>query len=180
MVGALAMPGFIAYLHPIDETHLLGIGREQAPNSGPMQVKIALLDVSDLANPKNIATQLVGQGFSWSDALWDPHAFTWLGANQTLAIPFADFASNDFVSDLRLFHVDPATGITPLGSLSMADVYLTYIGVNWSWSWSPYIRRAILADEFVYAISDAGVRSARVADLPAYLKTVQFPPLVFP
>ena len=180
MVGALEMPGFIAYLHPIDETHLLGIGREQAPNSGPMQVKVALLDVSDLANPKNIATQLVGQGFSWSDALWDPHAFTWLGANQTLAIPFADFATNNFVSDLRLFHVDPATGITPLGSLSMADVYLTYIGVNWSWSWSPYIRRAILADEFVYAISDAGVRSARVADLPAWLKTVQFPPLVFP
>jgi len=32
----------------------------------------------------------------------------------------------------------------------------------------------------VYAISDAGVRSARVADLPAWLKTVQFPPLVYP
>jgi uncharacterized secreted protein with C-terminal beta-propeller domain len=179
-VAALQMPGFIAYLHPIDDTHLLGIGREQAPNSGPMQVKISLLDVSDLSNPKNIATQLVGQGFSWSEALWDPKAFTWLGANKTLAIPFADFAANDFVSDLRLFHVDPATGITPLGSLSMADVYLTYTGTNWSWSWSPYIRRAILADAFVYAISDAGVRSARVADLPAWLKTVQFPPFVFP
>ena len=179
-VAALEMPGFIAYLHPIDDTHLLGVGREQAASSGPMQLKIALLDVADLSQPKAIATQLVGQGFSWSAALWDPKAFTWLGANKTLAIPFADFASNNFVTDLRLFHVDPATGITPLGSLSMADVYLTYTGTNWSWSWSPWIRRAILADDFVYAISDAGVRSARVADLPAWLKTVQFPPLVYP
>jgi hypothetical protein len=180
VVGALEMPGFIAYLHPIDPTHLLGIGREPAPGGGPMQLKIALLDVTDLGQPRNIATQLVGQGWSWSDALWDPKAFTWLSANKTLAIPFADFASNDFVSDLRLFHVDPTTGIQPLGSLSMADVYLTQSGPNWSWSWSPWIRRAILADDFVYALSDAGARSARVADLPAWLKTVHFPPLVYP
>ena len=121
--------------------------RAAAPGGGPMQLKIALLDVTDLRQPQNIATQLVGQGWSWSDALWDPKAFTWLSANKTLAIPFADFASNDFVSDLRLFHVDPATGIQPLGSLSMADVYLTQSGPNWSWSWSPWIRRAILADD---------------------------------
>jgi hypothetical protein len=31
----------------------------------------------------------------------------------------------------------------------------------------------------VYAISDAGVRSAMVASLPAWLKTVTFPPLVY-
>lgn len=45
------------------------------------------------------------------------------------------------------------------------------------------IRRGILADsaegQFVYAISDAGVRSAKVASLPAWLQTVKFPPLVY-
>jgi hypothetical protein len=179
-VAALEMPGFIAYLHPIDDTHLLGVGREAAPGGGPMQLKIALFDVTDLTAPHPLAIALVGEGWSWSDALWDPKAFTWLPANKTLAIPFADFASNDFVSDLRLFHVDPASGIQPLGSLSMADVYLTQSGPSWSWSWSPWVRRGILADDFVYAISDAGARSARVADLPSWLKTVQFPPLVYP
>jgi hypothetical protein len=65
----------------------------------------------------------------------------------------------------------------------MADVFLTYSYENWSWSWSPSVRRGILADsadgQFVYAISDAGVRSAKVASLPAWLKTVKFPPLVY-
>ncbi|HUM13613.1 MAG TPA: beta-propeller domain-containing protein [Myxococcaceae bacterium] len=182
-VGELQMPGFISYLHPIDDTHLLGVGREPG-SAGMMQLKVALLDVADLANPKALATQLVGQGWSYSDALWDPKAFTWLPAQKMLAIPFVDYGSQTFVSDLRLFKVDPASGIQPLGSLSMADVYLSWSYENWSYSWSPWVRRGILADaqdgQYVYAISDAGVRSAKVASLPVWLQTVKFPPLVYP
>ncbi len=65
----------------------------------------------------------------------------------------------------------------------MSDVYQTWSGEGWSWSWSPWIRRGILADspdgQYVYAISDAGVRSAKVASLPAWLQTVKFPPLAY-
>jgi uncharacterized secreted protein with C-terminal beta-propeller domain len=185
-VGELEMPGFIAYLHPVDDTHLVGIGREVSftPAGETAQVKVALLDVTDLSNPKAQAVQLVGEGFASSDALWDPKAFTWLPAQKMLAIPFADYATQTFVSDLRLFQVDPAGGtIQSLGSLSMADVYQTWSGEGWSYSWSPYIRRGILADspdgQFVYAISDSGARSAKVASLPAWLQTVKFPPLVY-
>lgn len=185
-VGELSMPGFIAYLHPVDDTHLLGIGREVTftQTSETAQVKVALLDVTDLSAPKVQAVQLVGQGFAYTDALWDPKAFTWLPSQKMLAIPFADYGGMNFVSDLRLFQVDPAGGsIAALGSLSMADVYLTWSGEGWSWSWSPYVRRGILADspdgQYVYAISDAGARSAKVASLPAWLQTVKFPPLAY-
>ncbi|HET6984252.1 MAG TPA: beta-propeller domain-containing protein [Myxococcaceae bacterium] len=186
-VGELEMPGFISYLHPIDDTHLLGIGREVnfTPMGETAQVKVALLDVTNLSDPKAQAVQLVGQGFSYSEALWDPKAFTWLPSQKMLAIPFVDYGTQTFVSDLRLFQVDPAAGtITAKGSLSMADVFQTWTGENWSYSWSPWIRRGILADaqdgQYVYAISDAGVRSAKVASLPAWLQTVKFPPLVYP
>jgi len=176
VVGELTMPGFISYLHPVDSTHLLGVGMERTVG-GPARVKVALLDVTDLAHPVDTSTVLVGEGWSWSEALWDPKAFTWLGATGTLAIPFADYpAAGPFTSDLRLFHVDAATGITPAGSLSMADVYATPDAPAWGWYWSPYVRRSILADGYVYAVSDAGLRSARVADLPAWLATVRFPP----
>src|SRR5262249_4658764 len=183
-VGELEMPGFIAYLHPVDDTHLVGIGREVSfpPGGGETaQVKVALLDVTDLSDPKAQAVTLVGQGFASSDALWDPKAFTWLPAQKMLAIPFADYGSQAFVSDLRLFQVDPAGGtITSKGILSMADVSQPSAGEGWSYPWSPWIRRGILADsadgQFVYAISDSGVRSAKVASLPAWLQTVKFPP----
>lgn len=187
LVGELELPGFIGYLHPLDATHLLGVGREPGTN-GMMQVKVQLLDVTDLAAPAAVATALVGEGWSWSDALWDPHAFTWFpGASGggLLAIPFVDYGTEAFVSDLRLFRVGPATGIAPAGALSMADVYATASGPGWSFAWSPYVRRSVLAEDpvagtFVYAVSDAGVRSARVADLPAWLRTVTFTPLAAP
>jgi uncharacterized secreted protein with C-terminal beta-propeller domain len=166
----------------VDDTHLLGIGREPG-TAGRMQLKVALLDVTNLAAPTVQAVQLVGEGWSYSDALWDPKAFTWLPAQKMLAIPFVDYGNTSFVSDLRLFKVDPASGIQALGALSMSDVYQTWSGENWSWSWSPWIRRGILADspngQYVYAISDAGVRSAKVASLPAWLQTVKFPPLSY-
>jgi len=179
VVGELEMPGFISYLHPIDDTHLLGIGMERAGGVGPNQVKVALLDVADLAHPVDLSTALVGEGWSWSEALWDPKAFTWLGARNLLAIPFAEWGSTTFTTDLRLFHVDAVTGITPAGSLSLADLYDPQ-GPAFGWIWSPYVRRSILADDFVYAISDAGIRSAKVADLPAWLATIRFPTPALP
>ncbi len=175
-VGELTLPGFIAYLHPLDDTHLLGVGREPAA-SGAMQVKVQLLDVSELASPRAVSTVLVGEGWSWSEALFDPHAFTWFPDRGLLAIPFTDFAQEAFVSDLRLFRVDAVQGITPAGVLSMSDVYASAAGPGWSFSWSPHVRRSVLADDFVYAVSDAGIRSARVTDLPAWLRTVPFAPL---
>ncbi len=176
LVGELEMPGFISYLHPIDATHLLGVGQQRTVG-GPNQVKVTLLDVADLAHPIEVSTALVGEGWAWSEALWNPKAFTWFGARQLLAIPFAEWGwDTPFVSDLRLFHVDPVTGVTPVGSLSMASIYADDSGTPFDWSWSPYVRRSILADDWVYAISDAGIRSAKVAELPAWLATIEFAP----
>ena len=185
-VGELAMPGFIGYLHPVDDTHLLGIGREVSftPAGEMAQVKIALLDVTDLSDPKAQAVQLMGEGFAYSDALWDPKAFTWLPAQKMLAIPFADYGGQTFVSRPAPLpggpgrrHHPGAAGASPWPTCTRRGP--ARVGA----SWSPWIRRGILADspegQFVYAISDAGVRSAKVASLPAWLQTVKFPPLVY-
>jgi hypothetical protein len=183
--GELEMPGFISHLHPVDATHLLGLGMQGGGAAGPMQVKLTLLDVADLAAPVDLATVTVGDGWSWSESIWDPKAFTWLGSRGLAAIPLAGFdAASRFTSDLRLFKVDPAADpvIAPAGRLSMGDVYQDDAGTPFGWWWSPYVRRSVLASDaggdYVYAVSDAGVRSARVADLPAWLATIQFPPQV--
>lgn len=44
-VGELELPGYSSYLHPIDETHVLGVGEENG------RVKTVLFDVSDPSNP---------------------------------------------------------------------------------------------------------------------------------
>jgi uncharacterized secreted protein with C-terminal beta-propeller domain len=63
VLGELKIPGVSQYLHPYDENHIIGVGkdaiaideqgREFALFAG---VKVSLFDVSDVASPKEVST----------------------------------------------------------------------------------------------------------------------------
>jgi hypothetical protein len=182
--GSLKVPGFSTYLHPLDATHLLTIGTyvpEQPTDWRERHLQLAIFDVGDLDHPRQTFTQLVGRAWGWSEAQWDHHAFNYFAARGLLAVPFSDWYDDNgqwhFSSDLRVFHVDANTGFSSLGSLDMNDV-LTRDGCStwscWDWYWYPMVRRSVMADDFVYAISSGGVRVARADALTAPLATVRF------
>jgi hypothetical protein len=188
-VGELKVPGFSSYIHPLDATHLLTIGTyipEVQTDWRERHLQLALFDVSDLAHPRQTFTQEVGAAWGWSEAQWDHKAFNYFPAKGLLAIPFADWFTREdgswhFVSDLRVFEVDPQAGFTPKGTLDMADVLYRpsdceYGYGCWSWYWTPQIRRSVMADDYVYAVSSGGVRVAHVDALGQPLATATFDP----
>jgi len=136
--------------------------------------------VSNFAQPVQTHNQLVGTAYSWSEAAWDHKAFNHFPAKKLLAIPFFDWsytASNywdSFVSELRVFGVDAQAGFTVKGALSLSDLYRDYGYSSWAWYWSPAVRRSVMADDYVYAISDAGIRVAHVDSLSTAITTVKF------
>jgi hypothetical protein len=197
-VAELTLPGFSTYLEPIDQNHLLSIGVELPLDSAGRAVwskrslQLSLFDVTDPARPTRTAQVLVGTAWSWSEAMWDHHAFNWYRPDPAkpgiLAIPFSDWIQvspgtpwwTGFVSDVRMFSVDVASGISPLGSLSLGDVYVQQGSGDWTWWYRPWVRRSVLATDqggntFVYAVSDAGVRAAPLLRLDAPLATALFP-----
>ncbi|WNG51307.1 hypothetical protein F0U60_49640 [Archangium minus] len=189
-VGELKVPGFSSYIHPLGDNHLLTVGVHMAENGDwrSRAIKLSLFDVSDLANPREAFTQVVGTSSGFSESLYDHKAFNYFPAKGTLAIPFADWTQqyyngdywNGFVSELRVFHVDPATGFTPVGAISMKDVFQTVNYNQWSYSYVPYVRRSVMADDYVYAITDAGVRVSHVSNLSQPLATSRFAPITYP
>ncbi|HET7786147.1 MAG TPA: beta-propeller domain-containing protein [Myxococcales bacterium] len=197
-VAELTLTGFSSYLQPIDDTHLLAIGQELPldstgrPDFSRRAVELSLFDVSDLANPVRTAQVLVGTASAYSEALWDHHAFNWYRPDPAqpglLAIPFSDWVQpaaaqpwwDNFVSDVRVFSVDPAGKIAPAGSLGMSDAYIQQGTGNWTWFYRPWVRRSVMATDqagnsFVYAISDAGIRVAPLSTLGSPLGTALFP-----
>ncbi len=185
-VGELKIPGFSTYLHPIDESHVLGIGSYVSPDNAwsSRAIKLSLFDVADFANPKEQSSILVGTSSASSEAQYDHRAFNYFANRKLLAIPFVDWnpsiASGDgywssFVSELRLFQIDTATGITARGALSMSDVFSSGQDNGWSYFWLPQVRRSVMADDFVYAVSDAGIRVANTNSPNTPIKTVLFP-----
>ncbi|OJT19307.1 hypothetical protein BO221_38190 [Archangium sp. Cb G35] len=184
-VGELKVPGFSSYIHPVGDSHLLTVG-QHVPENGDWRgraVKVSLFDVSDMANPRETATHLVGTVYGYSEALYDHKAFNYFPAKGLLAIPFSDWTQssstdywNNFVSELRVFRVDTAAGFTPVGSISMKDAYQVINFNQWSWVYTPAVRRSVMADDYVYAIGDAGVRVSHVSNLASPLATSRFNP----
>lgn len=85
VVGELKILGFSAYLHPIDDDHLLGVGQDATEEGRRLGSQVSLFDVSDPADPTRVAQYDLGDGSS--DVEWDHRAFTWWDPTRLAAIP---------------------------------------------------------------------------------------------
>ena len=65
VLGYLKIPGFSDYLHPYDENHIIGVGKETGENEYGQTtvkgVKIALFDVSDVSSPELVDMYEIGE-----------------------------------------------------------------------------------------------------------------------
>jgi hypothetical protein len=185
-VGELKIPGFSTYIHPIDANTLLTIGVYMPETgTGPRNLQLSLFDVSNFAAPKQTFTQIVGSSYGWSEAQSEHKAFNYFPERKMLAIPFSDYVSSGtdpwgtFRSELKVFDVDAATGFKLRGSVSMKDVYVSAGTPSWAWYYSPWIRRSVMATDmgtdYVYAITDAGIRAVTGSSLTSTLSTVVYP-----
>ncbi len=89
--GALKIPGFSNYLHPVGNDYLIGIGRDASEITGRLgPLQITLFDVSDLSDP-HVADQVTFEGaFRVNSEAWvEHHAVSFFAESGVLAIPIA-------------------------------------------------------------------------------------------
>jgi uncharacterized secreted protein with C-terminal beta-propeller domain len=120
-LGELTMPGFSTYLYPLDADHLIGIGQGQSTTESWNfhTVQVSLYNVSDLSHPTLVDQVLYDSGYTYSDALYDPHAFSYFSEPGVLAIPlnsWVDYNGNQ--NSLAVLQVDPTLGFIELGQVS--------------------------------------------------------------
>jgi len=92
ILGELKIPGYSDYLHPIDEDHLLGIGKDttnatEGDFSWYQGLKLALFNVSDIANPVQMSQYIIGDRGTNSDVLSDHKAFLSIPSRGLAVIP---------------------------------------------------------------------------------------------
>ncbi len=87
--GELEVPGFSEYLHPINDSYLIGVGNDADLNGIAQGVKVTLFDVSDAASPQEVNSFVFGESGSSSAASYDLRAFTSLtvGDNFRFTLP---------------------------------------------------------------------------------------------
>jgi hypothetical protein len=169
VAGELKIPGYSAYLHPVGDDLLLGVGQEATDDGRVQGLQLSLFDVSDLARPARLQKARLGERWSQSSAEWDHHAFLWWAATKLAVLPI----DSDGFTGAAGFRVDRARGISELGRVSHPSV---------SDGWTPSISRAVVVGPRLFTISDYGVKASGLesfagAGWAAFPRPAQLPPI---
>jgi hypothetical protein len=167
VVGELKIPGYSAYLHPVGDDRLLGVGQNADEQGMTLGAQMSLFDVGDPADPARLDTYTLPGG--WSDAEHDPHAFLYWPADGLVVIPVwaqPVFAEPGAVPDSRLIaggalvlRLD-GDHLTELGTLShlRSDAPIDY-------EHDPSIRRSLVVGDMLWTVSSAGALASDIGDL---------------
>jgi uncharacterized secreted protein with C-terminal beta-propeller domain len=94
VLGELDLLGYSAYLHPVGEDLLLGVGQAANEQGRTQGTQLSLFDVSDPAKPTRIAQHEVGSSSS-SEAEYNHHAFLWWAPASLAVMPVQIYGSGD-------------------------------------------------------------------------------------
>lgn len=189
VAGELKIPGYSSYMHPIDDTHLLTVGRDGTEEGQILGLSFQIFDVSDPADPRQIAKTVLNDskwGWMWSEAEWDHHAFVYFASRGLLAIPVQGWSYEEtddgwysygtYHSQLELFQVSITDGVVPLGNVSHMDMLgqlpepeydYCWGSFGWWYNSKTHIRRGIFMDDYLYSLSAAGLKVNYSTDLQA-------------
>ena len=96
VLGELKIPGYSTYLHPINETAVIGLGKA---DNGSM--KLTLFDVTNFSNPTEMDSYVFdSQAYSAAD--YDYHAFMWDAEKNLLVLPTYEHAYVFSVNDGKI------------------------------------------------------------------------------
>ena len=137
VLGELKILGYSAYLHPVGDGLLLGVGQDATEQGRRLGAQLSLFDVSDPRAPRRLHQRALGSGTAVE---WDHRAFLHWPATRLAVVPVDGAAAG--------FEVGRG-GIVPAGTVSQPG----------------WISRSVVAGGRLLTVSESGVHSSRLASL---------------
>lgn len=175
ILGELKIPGYSTYMHKMDDNHLLTIGLD-ADDVGDFAwftgVALQIFDVSNPIDPKLKYKHVIGTRGSTSEALTNHLAFTYYAPKNVLSIPMTiceggsgggNYGNDLTFSGLMVFDVTTSQGFNEKGRLAfpLSDYTTCY---NWWTDASSQVKRSLIIEDYVYALSEKMLKVASLAD----------------
>ena len=188
VLGELKIPGYSTYLHPYDENHLIGIGMEtkeevyrdaygRVTNTTARIVgmKMALFDVSDVENPKEISNVVIGDSRTTSSILTNPKALLFSREKGLIAIPVNNYKddfevlssdsidtaidyyvqrSKDYISEgYFVYDINLTDGFSLKGTVTHENTEKTY-----GYGYNSKLLRGLYIDNNLFTISENEIK----------------------
>ena len=147
--GELKIPGYSAYLHPVADGRLLGIGQAGTAGGTITGAQASLFDVADPERPERIdALGLTDGRYGTTSTEWDHHAFLYSPEHSLAVVPVESYghgATNGAIA----IAVDPDGGLAEIAHLEDEG----------------QIERSLVAGENLVTVSTRGVAVRPIAGL---------------
>lgn len=177
VLGELKIPGYSDYLHPYDDNTLIGLGKDTGETEwGGIRtkgLKLSLFDVSDVTNPKEIDTYVMGDSGSDSIALVDHKAFLFSRDKNLLSIPVSireDIGNNRWgsltFSGVAVFNVSKK-GFELKGKIDHSEGGKSSVSDYWH-GYNYYdntVKRSLYIDDSLYTFSNNFIKINKLSDL---------------
>jgi inhibitor of cysteine peptidase len=189
ILGALKIPGYSDYLHPYDENHIIGFGKDTMEQSYKdekgnvirttayyLGMKVAMFDVTDVANPKELHTMKIGDRGTNSELLHNHKALLFSKAKNLMAFPVELYEqSANSTSPLEygqftyqgayVYNIDLAKGFSLKGRIThISDDELSKAGNYW-YDYNKNVRRILYMDDTLYTLSNSMIKAHTLSDL---------------
>ena len=157
VLGELKILGYSAYLHPLGDDLLLGVGQDADERGRIEGTQVSLFDVSDLRNPERIA-QLTLAKNSNSAVEYDHRAFLYWQPTDLAVLPIQRWSYEESNGKEEVFFgaigIDINDGdIKEIGAIAhpggTSDEGL--------WDWQAQIQRSLVIGDDLYTISMKGL-----------------------
>jgi inhibitor of cysteine peptidase len=177
VLGQLKVTGYSGYLHPYDENHIIGIGKEteyeaKEDFSWYQGVKISLFDVSDVSNPVELAKYEIGDRGTDSPILWDHKALLFDKEKNLLVIPVLvaemdptqyegevpSWAHGDYVWQGAYVFDISLNGLELRGRITHMDDNDDLVKSGYYFGSSYLVQRSLYIDNVLYTVSDMKVK----------------------
>ena len=172
ILGELKIPGYSTYLHPYDENHLIGFGYDADNEGNTRGIKISMFDISDLSNPKEKFTTVIGDRGTSSDLLHNHKALLFSKEKNLLAFPIEirtlsaaekndRWAYGKFAfQGAYVYSIDMEKGFVLGGSISNDEKKI-------DGNYNEYVQRILYIEDMLYTASN---QSVVATDLNSFVK----------
>jgi inhibitor of cysteine peptidase len=178
ILGELKIPGYSNYLHPIDETHIIGFGKDAVELESQWDpgtkwayyqgMKVALFDITDVANPVLQQSVAIGDRGTDSELLWNHKALLYQASRSLMAFPVNlnivpqgtsnPLAYGEFSwQGMMVYQVSAAAGFKEIGRISHIESDIN--------DGSRYVSRAVSIGNVLYTLSQSEVQAHSLTDM---------------
>lgn len=150
--GELKIPGYSSYLHPYDETHIIGFGHNTRDNGyGGVTnagIKISMFDVSDLENPKEIFNVTVGEYYAYSELTYNHKVLFTNKSKNLIGLPvnYRNEQRGRNINSFIIFKIDLENGFEKYGEIVREED-----------AYNESVRRTIYIGNTLYTLSDSNI-----------------------